>query len=141
MLGFVAARLLETVRALHARAGGRIALVRLEQLLDSPALRQLPAALALGAELERARVMAPDDVPDDVVTMNATVTCVDEVSGESHQFTLVFPQDADVATGRVSVLAPVGSALLGLSVGQAIDWQAPGGRALRLRVTSVVAAA
>lgn len=120
---------------------GNLDLARLEQMLESPALRGLPAAESLGAELERARVLPAAQVPGDVVTMNATVTCVDEVSGESHQFTLVFPQDADVATGRVSVLAPVGSALLGLSVGQAIDWQAPGGRALRLRVTSVVAAA
>ena len=112
-------------------------LARLEQLLDSPALRRLPAAQALGAELERARVLAPGEVPGDVVTMNATVTCTDEVSGEKHQFTLVYPQDADVATGKVSVLAPVGSALLGLSVGQVIDWQAPGGRALKLRVIAV----
>lgn len=120
---------------------GNLDLARLEQMLESPALRGLPAAQSLGAELERARVLPAEQVPGDVVTMNATVTCVDEVSGETHQFTLVFPQDADVATGRVSVLAPVGSALLGLSVGQAIDWQAPGGRALRLRVNSVVAAA
>ncbi|HEU0153859.1 MAG TPA: nucleoside diphosphate kinase regulator [Arenimonas sp.] len=113
-------------------------LARLEQLLESPALRRLPAAQALGAELERANVLPPGQVPDDVVTMNGSVTCVDEVSGDKHQFTLVYPQDADVVTGRVSVLAPVGSALLGLSVGQAIDWQAPGGRALRLRVVTVV---
>jgi regulator of nucleoside diphosphate kinase len=113
-------------------------LARLEQLLDSPALRRLPAAQALGAELERANVLPADQLPADVVTMNGSVTCVDEVSGEHHHFTLVYPQDADVATGRVSVLAPVGSALLGLSVGQAIDWQAPGGRALKLRVTAVV---
>jgi regulator of nucleoside diphosphate kinase len=114
-------------------------LARLEQLLESPALRRLPAAQALGAELERARVLSPDEVPGDVVTMNATVTCIDEVGGDKHLFTLVYPQDADVATGKVSVLAPVGSALLGLSVGQVIDWQAPGGRALKLRVTGVQA--
>lgn len=120
---------------------GSLDLARLEQLLESPAVRELPGAAALGAELERARVLPQDDVPADVVTMNATITCVEEVSGEAHQFTLVFPKDADVATGRVSVLAPVGSALLGLSVGQAIDWQAPGGRALKLRVTSVAAGA
>ena len=65
---------------------------------------------------------------------------MNEISGEHHHLTLAYPRDADVASHRVSVLAPVGSALLGLSVGQAIDWQAPGGRALRLRVTEVVAA-
>ncbi|WP_460455942.1 nucleoside diphosphate kinase regulator [Arenimonas alkanexedens] len=130
---------METPKTLPPITLGSRDLARLEQLLDSPALRRLPVAQALGAELERANVLAPGQVPEDVVTMNATVTCVDEVSAEEHQFTLVYPQDADVATGKVSVLAPVGSALLGLSVGQVIDWQAPGGRALKLRVINVVA--
>lgn len=112
-------------------------LARLEQMLDSPALRQLPAAIALGAELERATVLPPERMPADVVTMNSTVHCIDELSGEHHRITLSFPRDADVASQRVSVLAPVGSALLGLSVGSVIDWQAPGGRALRVRVTDL----
>jgi len=112
-------------------------LARLEALLDTPALRQLPAAKALATEINRAHVLPPESLAADVVTMNSTVTCLDEVSGEQHRITLVYPQDADVATQRVSVLAPVGSALLGLSVGQCIDWTAPGGRRLRVRVKSV----
>ena len=112
-------------------------LARLEAMLDSPALRHLPAAEALAAELERATVVEPADMPADVVTMNSTVTCVDELSGETHRITLVYPHDADVLQQKVSVLAPVGSALLGLSVGQSIDWTAPGGRALRVRVTGI----
>lgn len=112
-------------------------LARLEQLLDSPGLRHVPAALALGAELERATVLAPERMPADVVTMNSTVHCVDELSGEHHHLTLSYPNEADVARHRVSVLAPVGSALLGLAVGNVIDWQAPGGRELRVRVTAV----
>ena len=76
-------------------------------------------------------------MPADVVTMNSTVDCIDDISGDTHPVTLVYPRDADAAAGRVSVLAPVGSALLGLSVGQQIDWQAPGGRALRLRVVAI----
>ncbi|TNJ33547.1 nucleoside diphosphate kinase regulator [Arenimonas terrae] len=112
-------------------------LARLEQLLDSPGLRHVPAALALGEELQRATVLPPERMPADVVTMNSTVLCVDEISGEHHQVTLSYPRDADVAAHRVSVLAPVGSALLGLSVGSVIDWQAPGGRALRVRVTGI----
>ena len=63
--------------------------------------------------------------------------CEDEVSGEKHVLTLVFPREANVDEGKVSVLAPVGSALLGLAIGQSIDWNAPGGRKLRLRVTAV----
>ena len=110
---------------------------RLERLLESPAVAALPAAAALGSELERANVVAPADMPSDVVTMNSEVTCVDEDGGETHRLTLVYPPDADVDKHRISVLAPVGTALLGLSVGQSIDWNAPGGRSLRLRVTSI----
>lgn len=110
---------------------------RLETLLDSPALRRLPAAAALLQELDRAEVLPPERIPGDVVTMNSTVECIDELSGERHQLTLVYPNDANVEKQRVSVLAPVGSALLGLSVGQRIDWQAPDGRHLRLRVTGI----
>lgn len=110
---------------------------RLERLLESPAVAALPAAAALGRELERANVVAPADMPADVVTMNSEVTCEDEVSGDTHRLTLVFPPDADVDQHKVSVLAPVGTALLGLSVGQSIDWNAPGGRSLRLRVTGI----
>jgi len=110
---------------------------RLEQLLDSPAMATHPAAVALAAELGRANVVEPEDMPADVVTMNSRVTCVDDVGGETHRLTLVYPPDADVDRHRVSVLAPVGTALLGLSVGQSIDWNAPGGRSLRLRVTAI----
>lgn len=110
---------------------------RLERLLESPAVAALPAAAALGRELDRANVVAPADMPADVVTMNSEVTCEDEVSGDTHRLTLVFPPDADVDQHKVSVLAPVGTALLGLSVGQSIDWNAPGGRSLRLRVTGI----
>lgn len=112
-------------------------LARLEAMLESPALRQLPAAHALGDELARANVVAPGDMPADVVSMDSVVTCLDENSGESRLLTLVYPQDADADQGKVSVLAPVGSALLGLSVGQHIDWPAPGGRTLRLKVTGI----
>ncbi len=112
-------------------------LARLEALLDSPSVRQLPAARALGEELVRANVVAPAEMRADVVSMDSIVTCLDENSGESHMLTLVYPQDADADKGRVSVLAPVGSALLGLSVGQHIDWPMAGGRNLRLKVTGI----
>jgi regulator of nucleoside diphosphate kinase len=64
------------------------------------------------------------------------VTCVEEVSGREHTLVLCWPDEADAAQGRVSVLAPVGAALLGLSVGQRIDWPGPEG-SLRLRVAAV----
>lgn len=112
-------------------------MARLDALLDSPALRRHPAALALIEELSRAEVRAPEEMPDNVVTMHSRVECRDELSGETHRLTLVYPNEADVEKGRVSVLAPVGSALLGLALGQSIDWQTPDGRKLRLRVTGI----
>ncbi len=112
-------------------------LARLEALLDSPALQRHPAAQALAAELARAHVVAPESMPADVVTMNSLVECIDETSGERRSLTLVYPQDADATCHRVSVLAPVGSALLGLRIGDAIDWPAPSGTTLRLRVAAI----
>ena len=110
---------------------------RLENLLDSPALRRHPAALALMQELYRAQVLAPEHIPEGVVTMHSRVECEEELSGEHHTLTLVYPNEANVDSGRISILAPVASALLGLSHGQVIDWAAPDGRPLRLRVTAV----
>ena len=86
---------------------------RLEQLLDSPALRRHPAAIALMDELNRAEVLPPHQIPDGVVTMHSTVECEDELSGDHHSLTLVYPNEANVDKGHVSILAPGGSALLG----------------------------
>ena len=112
-------------------------LARLDAMLESPLHARNPAAAALADELNRAQVVEPDQVPADTVTMHSTVECEDELSGGIHSLTLVYPHEADVDQGRVSVLAPVGSALLGLTCGQSIDWAAPGGRRLRLRVRKV----
>lgn len=111
----------------------RLDLERIEALLERD---DAPPAEALRAELDRAEVREPRDMPADVITMNSTARFVDEASGDEHELTLVYPRDAG-APGTVSVLAPVGSALLGLRVGQAIDWAGPGGRPLRLRVLSI----
>lgn len=110
---------------------------RLEALLESPALSRHPAAIALSEELGRATVLPPEQMPADVVTMHSRVDCIDDVHGDQHSLTLVYPNEADSEKQRVSILAPVGSALLGLSLGQSIDWQAPQGRLLRLRVTAI----
>ena len=112
-------------------------LARLEAMLESAQWRDHPAADALTAELARARAVPDSAFPADVVAMHSVVECSDDHNGEHHQLTLVYPHESDVATHKVSVLAPVGSALLGLSVGQSIDWDGPGGRTLRLRVTRV----
>ncbi|AOX62993.1 MULTISPECIES: nucleoside diphosphate kinase regulator [Stenotrophomonas] len=110
---------------------------RLDAMLESPAVSQTPAGIALAEELNRATVVAPDQVPEGTVMMHSRVECEDELQNEKHVLTLVYPREADVEQGKVSILAPVGTALLGLSIGQTMDWVAPGGRKLRLRVTAV----
>ncbi|WP_282264112.1 nucleoside diphosphate kinase regulator [Stenotrophomonas sp. PS02301] len=110
---------------------------RLDAMLESPAVSQTPAGIALAEELNRATIVAPDQVPEGTVMMHSRVECEDELQNEKHVLTLVYPREADVEQGKVSILAPVGTALLGLSIGQTMDWVAPGGRKLRLRVTAV----
>jgi regulator of nucleoside diphosphate kinase len=109
---------------------------RLESLLEQPA-QSGPAFDALRDELARANVVEPADMPADIVTMNSTACVEDESTGATHELTLAYPRDADGSAGKVSVFAPVGSAMLGLRVGQSIEWTMPGGRHARLRVTSI----
>lgn len=114
----------------------RLDMQRLEQLLDSLD-EYTPAAEALEEELSRALVVGHEEVPAGVVTMNSRVHCRDDASGKDYHLTLVYPKDVGAGEGRVSVLAPVGSALLGLSVGQQIDWPGPGGKPLKLVLLAV----
>ena len=96
------------------------------------------AAEALADELDRAEVVSAERIAGSMVTMNSRVVFRDEETGESREVSLVYAMDSDPERGRISVLAPVGSALLGLSVGQTIDWPLPGGRLKRFRVVEVV---
>ncbi len=111
--------------------------------LDHERLTRLLAAAPPGgivdlltAELDRAEVVEPAEIGSDVVTMNSTVVVEDLDRGERRTLTLVYPTQADLTSGRISVLAPVGAALLGLRAGQAIAWPVPGGTR-RVRVVSV----
>lgn len=108
---------------------------RLERLLDKVGPR--PDLDALRVEIERAEIVDPEKVPANVVTMNSVVRFVDEESGNESEMKLVFPGHADVENNRISVLAPVGSALLGLSVGDSMGWPLPNGRTRRLRVVAI----
>jgi regulator of nucleoside diphosphate kinase len=92
---------------------------------------------ALEAELDRARVVPDDKVPEDVVVMNSVVRLRDLDSDETEEYELVYPPDADVVQGRLSVLAPVGTAILGYRVGDVIEWPVPAGLR-RLRVEEVL---
>ena len=110
---------------------------RIEALLAAIPASAFPGKADLQAELDRADVLAPEEMPPTVVTMNSTVQFTIVETGKSFCLTLVYPRDADGTADRISIFAPVGSALLGLSVGQSIEWEAPGGRTLKLRVRSV----
>ncbi|MFB3920243.1 MAG: nucleoside diphosphate kinase regulator [Terriglobia bacterium] len=91
----------------------------------------------LQEELDRAEVVAAGEIPPDVVTMNSQIRVRDLDAGKSFVCTLVFPRDADFARSRISVLAPIGTALLGYRVGDVIEWKVPAGTR-RLRVEEVL---
>lgn len=99
--------------------------------------RDAASAQQLETELDRAVVVPPDEIPADIVTMNSRVVFEDE-SGRRRDIQLVYPGEARPERGRVSILAPVGVALLGLSIGQEIDWPMPNGRTASLRIVSVL---
>lgn len=91
----------------------------------------------LESELVRANVVPRGEIPGDVVTMNSRVVFENETTGERREVTLVYPGNADIDAGRISVLVPIGTALLGLRVGQSIDWILPGGEKQRFRIVDV----
>jgi regulator of nucleoside diphosphate kinase len=105
---------------------------------DYSRLRRLASHPGLAAELAAAEVVGARSVPADVVTMHSRVLFEDETSGESREVTIVFPQESDASGRQVSVLAPVGTALLGLAAGQSIVWPFPDGTSRSLRVLRVV---
>ncbi len=88
-------------------------------------------------ELERAICVAPEEVPSDVITMNSQIQLRDLDGDELLEYTLVYPRDANASEGRVSILAPLGMALIGYRTGDTIEWPVPSGT-LRVRVEKVV---
>jgi regulator of nucleoside diphosphate kinase len=115
---------------------------------DAARLRELLATRAraardqdhleeLAEELERARIAESNEVPVDVITIHTRVQVLDLVSGERLELTLVLPRESDAGAGRISVLAPLGTALLGYRAGDEVEWQMPGGLR-RLRIERVL---
>jgi regulator of nucleoside diphosphate kinase len=104
---------------------------RLQTLINSARLdSRVPVASLNALEGELARSVAVDvaEIPPDVVTMNSTVTFRDLASGEVESYTLVYPKDADVLSDRISVFAPIGTALLGYRTGDRVEWDVPAGK-------------
>ena len=91
----------------------------------------------LEAEIARGEEIEPRQMPPDVITMNSSVRVTDIEAGTTHLYTIVFPWDADFAAGRISVLAPLGTALLGYRVGETVEWEMPRG-VRRLRIDEIV---
>ena len=110
---------------------------RLETLLETLSADGFPGRKALEEELYRANVVAPEEVPPSVVTMNSTVRFVMLPSGTERRLKLVYPGKSDASEDSISILAPVGSALLGLSEGDDIRWPNPNGGTLHLVVQEV----
>ena len=88
-------------------------------------------------ELELAETVSPEEVPGDVITMRSKVRLKDLDTGEEMVYTLVFPSEANFDEGKISVLAPIGTAMLGYRVGSRIEWQVPSGLR-RLKVEEIL---
>ena len=91
----------------------------------------------LEAELDRAEIVDPKNIPADVITMRSKVRLKDLVSGEANTYSLVFPTEADFSEGKVSVLAPIGTAILGYKQGDTIEWPVPSS-VRRLKVDEIL---
>jgi len=92
---------------------------------------------SLRGELEIAEVVPSEKVPADVVTMNSKVLLKDMDTSEEMEFVLVFPKDADIDTGAISVLAPVGTAILGYRKGDVVEWPVPA-QVRRIRIEDIL---
>jgi len=91
----------------------------------------------LKMELNRATIVKPQEIPPTVVTMNSTVELVDLDTNEEETYTLVFPEDADISKGKLSILAPIGTAMLGYEIGDVFEWEVPAGKR-RLRIKRIL---
>lgn len=110
---------------------------RLGQLAEAAAQRYPATADFLAGEVARANVAPDHDPLPWIVCMESALTFRDDTTGKEKHVTLVYPTEADVEAGRISVLTPIGAALIGLSVGQSISFETPSGERRSLTVLSV----
>jgi regulator of nucleoside diphosphate kinase len=114
---------------------------KLSVLANAAAHTMPEVAAELADELDRAHVLAAGRQPADTVCMGCQVDFRDDMTGRVQTVTLVYPQEADISKGRISVLTPIGTALIGLPVGKSIDWATRTGDTKRLTVLKVGAPA
>lgn len=110
---------------------------RLSLLANAAANTMPKVAAELSEELDRAHVLPKGRHPVDTVCMGCAVDFRDDMTGRVQTVTLVYPQEADISKGRISVLTPIGTALIGLTVGKSIDWVTRTGESKRLTVLQV----
>lgn len=110
---------------------------RLQALIDIGGRKDAAYLERLEEELERAKVVDSRDIPNDVVTMNSSVLVKDLVTNEEKTFVLVFPGMANMTENAISILAPVGTALIGYREGDVVDWEVPAGTK-RIQIIKVV---
>jgi regulator of nucleoside diphosphate kinase len=111
---------------------------KLEALLDSLPRTSSPHKTALLNEISRAEIMEPHEIPPSIVTMNSTVEFSMEGSAQDFRLTLVYPKEVENNPDCISILAPVGSALLGLAIGDSIEWPKPGGGMIKVRIKNIL---
>ena len=115
-------------------------LERLQKLLweaQSTDYRKSEYLEKLQIEIRRAVVVSPQNIPNDVITMNSIVCLKDIDTGEEETYTLVFPENSDLAQGKISILAPIGTGMLGYKVGDTFEWDVPAGKR-RLQVKKII---
>lgn len=110
---------------------------RLSALVKTAMISAPGLAEILAGEIARAHVLGAGKCPQDVVTMHSDVEFRDDRTGRVQVMRLVYPAESDVSKGRLSVLTPVGAALIGVRVGEAISWETPAGEVRTLTVLSV----
>ena len=129
-------------RKASATAKPRITLTALDHeklsALAEAAMHTMPdVAQELSAELDRAQVLAGGKQRADTVHMGCEVDFRDDTTGRVQTVTLVYPHEADISQGKISVLTPIGTALIGLPLGQSIDWTTRTGESRRLTVLQI----
>lgn len=124
-------------RAIFITSTDQERLERLIQLEEEFAPGSKTHLAELKSELKRAVIIEPQDTPSDVITMRSQVLLKDLSSGEELTCTLVYPDEADMAEGKISVLAPIGTAILGYRENDKVEWAIPGGTAL-LKVEKIL---
>ncbi|MDM1246308.1 nucleoside diphosphate kinase regulator [Acinetobacter sichuanensis] len=110
---------------------------RLETMLENQA-KLTPTMEHLEEELARAEVVTPQDIPTNIVTMNAKVLITIAPAKEATEITLVYPHDFRGEKGQVNVVAPIGAAILGLAEGQEIEWPQPDGHTMKVKIEKVI---